>query len=926
MALIIHSSSSVLFSHGEETVPPQKAFITEVSVPETVQPGESFSITITFSYNFPLFPEYDFPIYHSLMLTFDSGTFWVGSKDKLLVGEGFTTFSFDVTAPMEDAVLRITPEFVYYNIALGPDFDSEWYFFDGEPFDIHVGDIDQSPLSLTTNVLHLYPTTGTNETTLEYTHETQNLDSIVQFSIRNSPPSGIDVTIDPAEVTNTGGVSEIKISVSLDNSNSLTFPSEHIVTILAKSGETEETIDLTLQLKKPEWLIMVYLAADTDPDLQDSMIGNINELLAATNEQNPKIGITALVDLRADATIAGTSIKKNNAMLFQVLNGELVQIGADWGPTDMSSSSVLRKFITEAQELIPSEHTHLILGDHGGGYLNGIVSDHHQKSGWMSISDFVSGLGDSKFDIISFDACHMGQFEVVYPLKNCAKYLTVSELEMPGPGYNYKAFLLGLMNNPDVAVEDYVKSIIGFHEEKYDEVSDGKEITRYGKSSTLSAIDTSKLESLKTGIESLGKALSASYQTEDESYLQAVKRIQWNFNIKNNFRVANFHHSHIDLKHYALQLIDKTSNAGVTNAANALIEAFDETIIANTGNLFETLDKVKVDTPFNGLLVVLPAPNCNMRAVMNAYDKTEFPSQMPEWYNYLKDHYATWKKEPYKNIRIKLDHPEHQLYPHVYDSQGNHVGYDPSLIEYSRTQIACEINGSEYIDYGNGTKIIDIPSGMGEFTFMVDGSKMEEDSEAYTLTYSFFTDGEVTFTETVTGIILYDTSISTSIIVDDTRLLIEQISSNGDAPASHTAYLLDVSAPTILYTEESATIELTIYYDFPEPTPVNPGIYDSTTSEWIVDEYYTLEGTGTITYEYTITAASTPLDWELEASVWYYLEDEWTYDEEKYSEAFEISVVEEEENGGGGGIPGFPYLAIALGLTFILVFRERFLT
>jgi hypothetical protein len=203
---------------------------------------------------------------------------------------------------------------------------------------------------------------------------------------------------------------------------------------------------------------------------------------------------------------------------------------------------------------------------------------------------------------------------------------------------------------------------------------------------------------------------------------------------------------------------------------------------------------------------------------------------------------------------------------------------------------------------------------------------MEEDSEAYTLTYSFFTDGEVTFTETVTGIILYDTSISTSIIVDDTRLLIEQISSNGDAPASHTAYLLDVSAPTILYTEESATIELTIYYDFPEPTPVNPGIYDSTTSEWIVDEYYTLEGTGTITYEYTITAASTPLDWELEASVWYYLEDEWTYDEEKYSEAFEISVVEEEENGGGGGIPGFPYLAIALGLTFILVFRERFLT
>lgn len=65
MALILYSSSSVIFSHGAEPVPDQMAYITEVLVPETVQPGESFTITITFAYDFPLFPLYDFPIYHS---------------------------------------------------------------------------------------------------------------------------------------------------------------------------------------------------------------------------------------------------------------------------------------------------------------------------------------------------------------------------------------------------------------------------------------------------------------------------------------------------------------------------------------------------------------------------------------------------------------------------------------------------------------------------------------------------------------------------------------------------------------------------------------------------------------------------------------------------------------------------------------------
>ncbi len=121
----------------------------------------------------------------------------------------------------------------------------------------------------------------------------------------------------------------------------------------------------------------------------------------------------------------------------------------------------------------------------------------------------------------------------------------------------------------------------------------------------------------------------------------------------------------------------------------------------------------------------------------------------------------------------------------------------------------------------------------------------------------------------------------------------------------------------------SFTVEITVSYDFTILTEVNPGINDVETDMWIAEDSETLVGDGTKTYSFELTAPEEETTWALEASVGYYLKGEWTHNEEEYSDAFEISVVEEED-GGGGGVPWFLYFSIAFGLIIVLLPRNRF--
>ena len=143
---------------------------------------------------------------------------------------------------------------------------------------------------------------------------------------------------------------------------------------------------------------------------------------------------------------------------------------------------------------------------------------------------------------------------------------------------------------------------------------------------------------------------------------------------------------------------------------------------------------------------------------------------------------------------------------------------------------------------------------------------------------------------------------------DEYDVYLVKMGSHVSEEGTYSASIVLLEAPYEVYSGESFTVEITVSYNFTIPTELGvgipttmrTGINDPETGGWIELEYEDLEGEGTRTYSFELTAPEEEGTWSLESSAWYKLEDEWTHDEEEYSEAFEVSVVEEED---GGSVP-----------------------
>jgi hypothetical protein len=120
---------------------------------------------------------------------------------------------------------------------------------------------------------------------------------------------------------------------------------------------------------------------------------------------------------------------------------------------------------------------------------------------------------------------------------------------------------------------------------------------------------------------------------------------------------------------------------------------------------------------------------------------------------------------------VTLKHPAHRPYLNVYNSAGGHAGYNSALLNSSKTAIEV-IPGTYYLDYGNGTAFIVLPSSMQSFKVVVDGTEMEEASESYSLTYTVIQNGTVTSTKTVQGTISNGTLQSTNVTIQNGVLAI----------------------------------------------------------------------------------------------------------------------------------------------------------
>ena len=207
-----------------------------------------------------------------------------------------------------------------------------------------------------------------------------------------------------------------------------------------------------------EWTVMVYM--DGDNNLEGAALKDFNEMEYAGGTTSNVNVVTIFDRCSADyETSYGYTNDWSGTRYYEVradsdmstMNSYLVQ---DLGEQNMGEIATLYYFIDWAMTYYAADHYALIFWDHGGG-LDGVCWDEDNGNDNLDLSEIWYALQEYYIDFIGFDACDMGQFEVLYQLKDYCDVFGASMTPEPGDGWDYISSISSLISNPYMSAEQF---------------------------------------------------------------------------------------------------------------------------------------------------------------------------------------------------------------------------------------------------------------------------------------------------------------------------------------------------------------------------------------------------------------------------------------------------------------------------------------
>jgi len=263
----------------------------------------------------------------------------------------------------------------------------------------------------------------------------------------------------------------------------------------------------------PPWMLMVYMNGDNN--LSEDALGDLEEMTAALGSE--EIRVVVLVD----TLFGGAEELLLGPDGFEVLD--------TLGEIDMSDWTELRDFGVRTVEAMPAQRYALILWDHGNGWSkpsapgqkalsnddNGVFQEISVAAGELTaaLQPVVDAAG-GPLDILGFDMCLMGMWEVAVAVEGTAQVMIASQETEPGDGWNYAGILTFLSSEPDMDAPALAELITLLY---YTGASDN---------ATLAAIALDGIPAVTDALGTLAETLMASVDLWPEVQ-QAWKETQW---------------------------------------------------------------------------------------------------------------------------------------------------------------------------------------------------------------------------------------------------------------------------------------------------------------------------------------------------------------------------------------------------------------
>ncbi|OQA92566.1 MAG: Clostripain precursor [Elusimicrobia bacterium ADurb.Bin231] len=321
-----------------------------------------------------------------------------------------------------------------------------------------------------------------------------------------------------------------------------------------------------------EWTFAVYL--DADCNLEDAGISDFLEM--AKVGSTDKINIVVQMD-RASGYDKSYGDWKTCKRFYVTKNMKPTKDNQieDIGEANMGKPQTLSDFVSWASVKYPAKKYAFVLWNHGGGWrersagrtpmARAICWDEGNSDDCLYMKEVRQAFEDGGLgcDLIGFDACLMGHFEVAYELENVLatasnSALVFSQEVEPGDGWPYDTILSWLKTNPTATGEDLGKKIA----EKYGSFYGSKSDT------TQSCIKSAELKNLADKLNDFADSI------DDNSQLKAIQTARESCKA---YSESDGYYG-IDIYRFADQVDKNVTNSAIKSKASALKTAVNSAV------------------------------------------------------------------------------------------------------------------------------------------------------------------------------------------------------------------------------------------------------------------------------------------------------------------------------------------------------------
>jgi hypothetical protein len=368
-----------------------------------------------------------------------------------------------------------------------------------------------------------------------------------------------DLPIPPPEIADAviedqgGETSDVAEDISLGDVDALD----------SSDADASPSADVSSYKGLIEWTVMVYLNGDNS--LSEEAVEDLEEMAAAG--WSPHVRVVVLLDTLFDDTQE------------LVLGPDGFEFVDEPGELDLADWTVLRDFALRSIQTNPAKRYALILWNHGDGWdkpsplgVKSLSSDDSGIVGNISVAEgeLTAALGPvaeatgGSLDLLGFDMCLMGMWEVAVAVEETADVLIASEETEPADGWEYTGMISQLNSTPQMDGAALAAVIV----EQYHEQD-----TDY---STLAALALDAIPAVSVAVGALGEALLAEPQDWD-LVDKARTKTQW-FDDDYSATTSPLR----DLYHLTERLDVELPSRPVLQAATAAVrDAMDIAILVN---------------------------------------------------------------------------------------------------------------------------------------------------------------------------------------------------------------------------------------------------------------------------------------------------------------------------------------------------------